>query len=117
MKAIVMSRTGGPVQPVFLSRGRDSPGRKQRRAMVQALLAGVQRTGRKSPVPRRSAGYEAIVVTLDTTNSAGDREISKGGYLPFLRGRGIANYVSYPVFNDLPADTGLPSPPGASGPP
>jgi isopentenyl diphosphate isomerase/L-lactate dehydrogenase-like FMN-dependent dehydrogenase len=44
------------------------------------------------------AGYGAIVVTLDT-NLLGWRERDiQNGYLPFLRGEGIANYVSDPVF-------------------
>jgi lactate 2-monooxygenase len=44
------------------------------------------------------AGYGAIVVTLDT-NLLGWRERDlQNGYLPFLAGEGIANYVSDPVF-------------------
>ncbi|WP_159718881.1 alpha-hydroxy-acid oxidizing protein [Geminicoccus flavidas] len=47
------------------------------------------------------AGYEALVVTLDTTElSWRPRDLDRG-YLPFLRGRGIANYVSDPVFGGL----------------
>jgi isopentenyl diphosphate isomerase/L-lactate dehydrogenase-like FMN-dependent dehydrogenase len=44
------------------------------------------------------AGYTAIVVTLDT-NLLGWRERDlQNGYLPFLGGEGIANYISDPVF-------------------
>jgi lactate 2-monooxygenase len=44
------------------------------------------------------AGYGAIVVTLDT-NLLGWRERDlQNGYLPFLAGEGIANYMSDPVF-------------------
>ena len=51
------------------------------------------------------AGYEAIVVTLDTTMLGWRNRDLDGGYLPFLRGRGIANYTSDPVFRRLPAPT------------
>lgn len=43
-------------------------------------------------------GYEAIVVTLDTTVlSWRDRDL-ENGYLPFLEGEGLGNYFSDPVF-------------------
>jgi lactate 2-monooxygenase len=55
----------------------------------------------KSLVQRaEQAGCEAIVVTLDTTllgYRARDLDLA---YLPFLRARGIAQYVSDPVFLD-----------------
>ena len=45
------------------------------------------------------AGYRTLVVTLDTNVAVGYRphDLDRG-YLPFLRGIGIANYVSDPVF-------------------
>ncbi|MEX6505996.1 alpha-hydroxy-acid oxidizing protein [Jiella sp. M17.18] len=46
-------------------------------------------------------GYEAIVVTLDTTELGWRCRDLDLGYLPFLRGRGIANYLSDPVFQRL----------------
>ncbi|PWC29039.1 alpha-hydroxy-acid oxidizing protein [Teichococcus aestuarii] len=49
-----------------------------------------------------AAGYEAIVVTLDTTQLGWRPRDLDCGHLPFLRGRGIANYVSDPVFQGLP---------------
>lgn len=49
-----------------------------------------------------AAGYEAIVVTLDTTQLGWRPRDLDEGYLPFLHGRGIANYVSDPVFRALP---------------
>ena len=49
-----------------------------------------------------AAGYEAIVVTLDTTQLGWRPRDLDGGYLPFLRGRGMANYISDPVFSALP---------------
>lgn len=51
------------------------------------------------------AGYEAIVVTLDTTMLGWRNRDLDRGYLPFLRGRGIANYVSDPVFQSLSIDS------------
>jgi lactate 2-monooxygenase len=57
------------------------------------------------------AGYEAIVVTLDTTMLGWRSRDLDRGYLPFLRGRGIANYLSDPVFQQLSvASTVLPRP-------
>ena len=50
------------------------------------------------------AGYEAIVVTLDTTQLGWRPRDLDRGYLPFLLGRGIANYLSDPVFADLGFD-------------
>jgi lactate 2-monooxygenase len=44
------------------------------------------------------AGYSAIVVTLDTRLLAWrPRDLSRG-YLPFLKGEGVANYLQDPVF-------------------
>ncbi|HVG43548.1 MAG TPA: alpha-hydroxy-acid oxidizing protein, partial [Longimicrobium sp.] len=60
-----------------------------------------------------ACGCEAIVVTLDTTLlgwRARDLELA---YLPFLRGKGIAQYVSDPVFLASLADP-APSPAGAA---
>ena len=46
----------------------------------------------------RACGCEAIVVTLDTT-MLGWRPVDLGnGFLPFLSGRGLAQYISDPVF-------------------
>jgi len=45
-----------------------------------------------------AAGYRALVVTLDTSMLAWRPRDLQGGYLPFLRGEGIANYLSDPVF-------------------
>jgi lactate 2-monooxygenase len=49
-----------------------------------------------------AAGYDAIVLTLDTTQLGWRPRDLDRGYLPFLRGRGLANYVSDPVFRALP---------------
>jgi lactate 2-monooxygenase len=46
-------------------------------------------------------GCEAIVVTLDTTMLGWRTRDLELAYLPFLRGKGIAQYSSDPVFRDL----------------
>jgi lactate 2-monooxygenase len=45
-----------------------------------------------------AAGYEAIVVTLDTKLLAWRPRDLETAYLPFLHGEGIANYLADPVF-------------------
>ena len=52
------------------------------------------------------AGYEAIVVTLDTPLLAWRPRDLQAGFLPFLKGEGLANYFSDPVFR-----SGLDKPP------
>ena len=44
------------------------------------------------------AGYKAIVVTLDTGLLGWREQDIQNAYLPFLRGEGLANYMSDPVF-------------------
>lgn len=44
------------------------------------------------------AGYEAVVVTLDTRTIAWRPRDLSAAYLPFLHAEGIANYTSDPVF-------------------
>jgi lactate 2-monooxygenase len=44
------------------------------------------------------AGYSAVIVTLDTRYLGWRERDLQNGYLPFLRGEGLANYVSDPVF-------------------
>jgi len=44
------------------------------------------------------AGYEAIVVTLDTSMLGWRERDLHHGYLPFLLGEGLANYLSDPAF-------------------
>ncbi|MCC5810982.1 MAG: alpha-hydroxy-acid oxidizing protein [Ectothiorhodospiraceae bacterium] len=43
-------------------------------------------------------GYQAIVVTLDTKMMAWRERDLSTAYLPFLRGMGLSNYISDPVF-------------------
>jgi lactate 2-monooxygenase len=51
-----------------------------------------------------AAGYSAVVVTLDTLRlSWRDRDL-RHGYLPFLKGEGIGQYTSDPVFRGLYPD-------------
>jgi len=45
-----------------------------------------------------AAGYEAVVVTLDTWLLGWRPRDLEGAYLPFLKGEGVANYFSDPVF-------------------
>jgi isopentenyl diphosphate isomerase/L-lactate dehydrogenase-like FMN-dependent dehydrogenase len=45
-----------------------------------------------------SAGYTAIVVTLDTTTLAWRPRDLANGFLPFLSQKGVAQYLSDPVF-------------------
>ncbi len=45
-----------------------------------------------------AAGYEALVVTLDTWLLAWRPRDLQGAYLPFLKSIGIANYLEDPVF-------------------
>ena len=64
----------------------------------------------ESLVSRAEAcGCEAIVVTLDTTLLGWRIQDLDQGYLPFLRGKGIAQYTSDPVFQRLldEPDTGM----------
>jgi isopentenyl diphosphate isomerase/L-lactate dehydrogenase-like FMN-dependent dehydrogenase len=65
------------------------------------------------------AGCEAIVVTLDTTMLGWRLRDLDLGYLPFLAGKGIAQYVTDPVFqrlvDDAPPPERGPLTPGAVG--
>ena len=46
----------------------------------------------------KDAGYSAVVVTLDTPLLAWRPRDLEHGFLPFLKGEGVANYFSDPVF-------------------
>ncbi len=48
-----------------------------------------------------ASGCSAIAVTLDTTMLGWRPQDLELAYLPFLRGKGIAQYISDPVFNRL----------------
>ena len=48
-----------------------------------------------------AAGYSAIVVTVDTPALGWREQDLRLGYLPFLHGDGIANYLSDPVFRSM----------------
>jgi len=52
------------------------------------------------------SGCEAIVITLDTTMLGWRPRDLTPAYLPFLRGKGIAQYTSDPVFRRLMAEDG-----------
>ena len=47
------------------------------------------------------AGYSALVVTLDTFSLAWRERDIRHAYLPFLYGKGLANYFSDPVFRAM----------------
>jgi lactate 2-monooxygenase len=47
------------------------------------------------------AGYQALVVTLDTSMLGWRERDLRHAYLPFLHGQGLANYFSDPVFRAL----------------
>ena len=47
-----------------------------------------------------AAGYEALVVTLDTSLLAWRPADLDEAYLPFLKGEGVANYFSDPTFRE-----------------
>ena len=49
----------------------------------------------------KDSGYGAIVVTLDTPLLAWRPRDLEHGFLPFLKGEGVANYFSDPVFNSV----------------
>lgn len=56
----------------------------------------------KSFVQRaEQAGALGIVITLDTTLLGWRNRDLNLGYLPFLQGKGIAQYTSDPIFNRL----------------
>lgn len=69
-------------------------------AFVRSLLSRAEK-----------AGCEAIVVTLDTTLLGWRPRDLDLGYLPFLRGLGLAQYLSDPVFKERipakPPETGF----------
>ncbi|MFW6199506.1 MAG: alpha-hydroxy-acid oxidizing protein [Gemmatimonadota bacterium] len=62
-----------------------------------------------------AAGYGAIVLTLDTSSMAWRPRDLDLGHLPFLRGKGIAQYVSDPVFRRQMEEVSLDDP--KDGPP
>jgi len=71
------------------------------------LYPGKNREIIKSALARaESAGYSAIVVTLDTAMLGWREPDLRTGYLPFLQAKGCANYFSDPTFRAL-----LPKPP------
>ena len=53
-----------------------------------------------------AAGYGAIVLTLDTLSIGWrDRDLRNAAFLPFLAGKGIAQFTSDPVFRSRLAET------------
>jgi isopentenyl diphosphate isomerase/L-lactate dehydrogenase-like FMN-dependent dehydrogenase len=62
-----------------------------------------------------AAGYEALVVTLDTWLLAWRPRDLQGAYLPFLKSIGIANYLADPVFRSTLEQTPEENPQAAVG--
>jgi lactate 2-monooxygenase len=62
-----------------------------------------------------TAGYSALVVTLDTGLLAWRPRDLQGAYLPFLRSIGIANYLADPVFRSTLETTPEEDPQAAVG--
>ena len=54
-----------------------------------------------------ASGCEAIAITLDTTLLGWRTHDLDRAYLPFLRGKGIAQYTSDPVFRRLMKESGI----------
>lgn len=52
----------------------------------------------------RAAGFSALVVTLDTFTLSWRPSDLDNGFLPFLRGIGVQNYLADPVFTDKAGD-------------
>jgi lactate 2-monooxygenase len=70
----------------------------------------------KSLIARaENAGYEALVVTIDTFLPGWKPRDLQGAWQPFLDGIGIANYTSDPVFRSLLERTPEEDPQGAIG--
>jgi lactate 2-monooxygenase len=65
--------------------------------LVESLAARAER-----------CGCRAIVITLDTTMLGWRSRDLEGAYLPFLHGKGIAQYTSDPVFRRLIAEPASP---------
>lgn len=66
------------------------------------LYPGKNRDVMRSALTRAEAsGYSAVVATLDTPMLGWRERDLKTGYLPFLQGQGVANYLSDPVFRAL----------------
>jgi lactate 2-monooxygenase len=55
----------------------------------------------------RTAGYSALVVTLDTFTLAWRPRDLDNAFLPFLRGIGVQNYLADPVFTEKAGDDPL----------
>ncbi|WP_425147265.1 alpha-hydroxy-acid oxidizing protein [Deinococcus sp.] len=62
-------------------------------------------------------GARAIVLTLDTTLLGWRPRDLDQGYLPFMRGQGMAQYLSDPVFRSHLNEAGSPEPGSSAAPP
>ena len=101
-------RRGDPVrllQPGVAADGGDRTRDGRRAALVPALLEHVERARREPRLARGELRLRAIVLTLDTTMLGWRIRDLDLAYLPFLRGKGIAQYTSDPVFVEALQET------------
>ena len=96
--------------PMIFSNQASTPMEDVRRGARRHARAGSSSTGarrtswsRASSRRAEACGCEAIVVTLDTTLLGWRTRDLDLAYLPFLRGKGIAQYTSDPVFRRIVA--------------
>ena len=94
-------RADGLLEPGLDADGGGRRGARRQPALVPALLEHLERARREPRLRAERCGCEAIVVTLDTTMLGWRTRDLDIAYLPFLRGMGIAQYTSDPVFQRL----------------
>ncbi len=70
----------------------------RRHAGTSCTGRGIVSLRRASSTRAQRAGYSALVVTLDTWLLGWRPRDLQNAYLPFLKGEGVANYFSDPVF-------------------
>ena len=91
----------GVLQPGLPADGGRVPDPRRHAALVPALLEPLRRLVESLAARAERCGCRAIVITLDTTMLGWRSRDLEGAYLPFLHGKGIAQYTSDPVFRRL----------------
>jgi lactate 2-monooxygenase len=94
LPAILSSQASMPMEEVAASTG-EAP------RWFQLYWSTVDELTKSFVERAERCGCEAIVITLDTTLLGWRTRDLELGYLPFLHGRGIAQYTSDPVFQRL----------------
>ena len=87
-------------------RGGDTEGEREHGFWYQLYWPRDRELARSFIARAETAGYEAVVVTLDTWLLGWRPADLTDGFLPFLRGEGNVNYLQDPVFR-----AALPKPP------